>query len=98
MEDIARKAAQKIIGEQIQASGLIVDPIIVYLAASPGIVTKFNFWYVIWIQYIVYTFNFSNIFLDGLVGNNAVVEKIKCPFAAQNTVSAVDAVEKKLVR
>jgi len=32
-----------------------------------------------------------------LVGSNAVVE-IKCPFVAQNTVSAVDAVEKKLVR
>lgn len=47
MEDIARKAAQKIIGEQIQASGLIVDSIIAYLAASPGIVTKFKFWYVI---------------------------------------------------
>lgn len=45
----------------------------------------------------MYIFNFSNIFLDGLVGNNAVIE-IKCPFAAQNTVSAVDAVEKKLVR
>ncbi|CAI6350462.1 unnamed protein product [Macrosiphum euphorbiae] len=69
MEDIARKEAQKIIGEQIQAIGLIVDPIISYLAASP----------------------------DGLVGSNAVVE-IKCPFVAQNTVSAVDAVEKKLLQ
>lgn len=38
MEDIARKEAQKIIGEQIQASGLIVDPIISFLAASPGII------------------------------------------------------------
>lgn len=36
MEDIARKEAQKIIGEQIHPSGLIVDPIIAYLAASPG--------------------------------------------------------------
>jgi len=36
MVDIARKEAQKIIGEQIHPSGLIVDPIIAYLAASPS--------------------------------------------------------------
>lgn len=36
MEDIARKKAEEIIGEKIQANGLIVDPIIPYLAASPG--------------------------------------------------------------
>lgn len=43
MEDIARKEAQKIIGEPIQASGLIVDPILSYLAASPGIVPILKF-------------------------------------------------------
>jgi len=39
-------------------------------------------------------FNCSDVFLDALVGNSALIE-IKCPFAAQNTVSAVDALEKK---
>lgn len=37
MEEIARKKADQIIGEKIQTNGLIVDPIIPYLAASPGI-------------------------------------------------------------
>lgn len=36
MEYIARKKAEQIIGEPIQACGLIIDSIVPYLAASPG--------------------------------------------------------------
>jgi len=33
---------------------------------------------------------------DGLVGENAILE-IKCPFAAKDTLDAVEAVEMKMV-
>jgi len=36
-EIVARKKAEEIIGETVQMSGLIIDPEIPYLAASPGI-------------------------------------------------------------
>ena len=36
-EIVTRKKAEEIIGETVQMSGLIIDPEIPYLAASPGI-------------------------------------------------------------
>lgn len=39
---------------------------------------------------------YYNLCLDGLVGKDCTLE-IKCPYAAKNTTSAIEAVEQKLV-
>lgn len=54
MEMVARKKAEEIIGHSVEMCGLIIDPEIPYLAASPGI---FNL-YIIFISRYLYNFKY----------------------------------------
>lgn len=46
-------------------------------------------------KFIIFNSN-CNYLIDGLVGEHFVLE-IKCPYAAKDTISAIEAMEKKLV-
>lgn len=92
MEPIARSAFETLHKVSVKLCGLVIDNELPYLAASPGNI------------FVISNYNYFNnkkqysiiLFLDGLIDTNAIIE-IKCPYVAKDSISAIEAINNKLV-